>query len=73
MTTYRPSDRSTGWMALAAVASLLVASGCVGPADVVMYEPGVYKGSDDPLLAKLAEPEQIQKLENRFEQGQTDR
>lgn len=55
--------------ALALAAGL---SGCYESADVTMYEPGKYKGADDPLLAKLEDPEFRAELDQRFE-GQRDR
>jgi hypothetical protein len=48
-------------------------SGCYESPDVTLYEPGVYKGTVDPLLAKERSPEQQQRLRARFELGQTDR
>jgi hypothetical protein len=48
-------------------------SGCYESPDVTLYEPGVYKGRTDPLLAKERSPEQQQALRARFELGQTDR
>lgn len=55
------------------LALLIVFAGLTGctyeKRDVVGYEPGVYKGAHDPLLAK----QQNQELINRFKMVQTDR
>lgn len=58
-------------MALAIALGLLLPAlaGCYEePGDVVLHEPGVYKGPDDPLLGNVDEEE----LRQRFS-GQTDR
>jgi len=47
----------------------VAASGC----GVKVYEPGVYKGENDPLLAQHAKPEQKALLKERFTMGQADR
>ena len=54
--------------ALAAVLAV-AAAGC----GVTVYEPGVYKGPTDPLLAEHAKPEQKALLQERFTKGQADR
>jgi hypothetical protein len=60
-------------MAVLAVA-LLGLSGCYeDPGEVTMYDPGVYKGEEDPLLARSGTDELEAKLQNRFQAGQTDR
>lgn len=56
---------------LAALAAM--ATGCGRATDVTVYEPGVYKGADDPLLARQATPEHKALLKERFSAGQTDR
>ncbi|WP_440995796.1 hypothetical protein [Arhodomonas sp. SL1] len=48
-------------------------SGCYEDTDVTLYEPGQYKGSSDPLLAKLRDGELRERLNRRFEQVQKDR
>lgn len=53
--------------ALAVLAAL--AAGC----GVTVYEPGVYKGERDPLLAVHARPEQKALLQERFTKGQAER
>jgi len=53
------------------IAALIAVAGCGEP--VTVYEPGVYKGETDPLLAKQASPEQQARLQERFRTGQTDR
>lgn len=54
--------------ALAAAVAVVVA-GC----GVKVYEPGVYKGTKDPLVAEHAKPEQKEQLKERFTKGQADR
>lgn len=56
-----------------AVLSLGFAAGCTDKADVTLHEPGVYKGSSDPLLAKEKTAEHQEALEDRFLMGQSDR
>ena len=58
---------------LALVASVgLLVSGCGEATEVTVYEPGVYKGSSDPLLSKTGAEHQ-QAMQERFQRGQTDR
>ena len=40
---------------------------------VTVYEPGVYKGEKDPLLAMHAKPEHKAQLQERFTKGQAER
>ena len=47
--------------------------GCYEPVGVTLYEAGVYKGADDPLLDKLADGDLPQDLETRVRQVQVDR
>lgn len=48
-------------------------TGCYESAsDVTLYEPGVYKGSDDPLLNQAGSAEREDALRDRFG-GQRDR
>lgn len=64
--------RSLGWRAsgVAALAALVaLAAGC----GVTVYEPGVYKGEKDPLLASHARAEHKAALQERFNRGQADR
>jgi len=61
----------TQWHLLAGLVVLAALIGCSSePRSVTMHEPGVYKGSEDPLLAK--QPQQ-QILIDRFKLVQTDR
>jgi len=53
----------------AIVALVALVTGC----GVTVYEPGVYKGETDPLLAKLAQPELKAQLQERFTEGQAQR
>ncbi|MBA2408930.1 MAG: hypothetical protein H0V62_03830 [Gammaproteobacteria bacterium] len=49
-------------------------AGCYeAPTDVTNYEAGVYKGEQDPLLAKQREAEHLEALVQRFNMVQTDR
>ena len=58
-----------GSLALLAV----LATGCSRATDVTVYEPGVYKGSKDPLVKMHATAEHKALLQERFTKGQTDR
>jgi hypothetical protein len=55
------------------LAPALVMIGCYESSDVTIKEPGVYKGSIDPLLAKEKSQEQQDKLVARFKLVQMDR
>lgn len=41
--------------------------------EVTLHEPGVYKGSVDPIVEKQGSAEQQERLVQRFNQIQTDR
>lgn len=58
---------------LGVVGALIVLSGCYESPDVTVHEPGVYKGTRDPLIAKQRSPEQQQTLRERFSLVQPDR
>ena len=58
---------------VASVVLLGVLGTACGRMDVTVYEPGVYKGPKDPLVAAHATPEQKAALQARFTKGQTDR
>lgn len=59
---------------LAVIAMLAaLAAGCGRSREVNVYEPGVYKGAKDPLVAALASEDQKSRLRERFSTGQTDR
>jgi len=62
-------------LALAIVVGIasLGSAGCTQRSEVTLHEPGVYKGGDDPLLAKQRDPQQIEALKERLAKGQTDR
>lgn len=66
-------NRRLGPMIAMTVLSLGLAAGCADEIDVTLHEPGVYKGSPDPLLAKQKDPAQQEALRERFKQGQRDR
>jgi hypothetical protein len=54
--------------------ALLALGGCYEDAgDVTLYDPGVYKGEEDPLLTRSGTDELEATLQNRFQAGQTDR
>lgn len=57
---------------VAAVALTTLAS-CYESPNAKIYKPGVYKGSQDPLLAKQRDPQQQTALRERFDLGQRDR
>ena len=54
------------------VGNCLALSGCYESTSVTLYEPGEYKGKQDPLLEKLEDSELRQDLDQRFA-GQRDR
>jgi len=54
-------------------ACLLLLAGCYESPDVTVYEPGVYKGAKDPLLAQKEVADRQQVLKKRFSDGQMDR
>lgn len=54
-------------------AALIALAGCGDSVSFKVYEPGVYKGAADPLIAELAKPESKQRLQERFTEGQADR
>jgi len=54
-------------------AALTVLAALVAGCGVTVYEPGVYKGKADPLLAAHAKPEHKALLQERFTKGQADR
>lgn len=58
--------------AAGAIALAVSLTGCYEDPDVTVYDPGVYKGKEDPLLAKLEDPEFRAELDERFD-GQRDR
>ncbi len=62
-------------LALAMVVGItsLSSTGCTQRSEITWHEPGVYKGSDDPLLAKQQDPQHIEALKERFIMGQSDR
>jgi hypothetical protein len=47
--------------------------GCYESPDIAIHKPGVYKGKQDPLLAKERQPAQKKLLVERFNRVQTDR
>ena len=58
----------------ALLAALLLLSGCYRPPwEVTWHEPHVYKGKQDPLLAKMRGDELAERLRQRFRAVQTDR
>jgi hypothetical protein len=57
------------WRAAALAVLAALTAGC----GVTVYEPGVYKGAKDPLLAAHATPEHKALLQERFTKGQAER
>lgn len=53
--------------------SLLLLGSCYESPDIEIYEPGVYKGKEDPLREKLKQPGLQNELYQRLARGQTDR
>lgn len=47
--------------------------GCYETSTPTQYEPGVYKGSKDPLLDKLEQEEFRSRLDERFKTAAQDR
>lgn len=60
-------------MGMGGLVLLLALGGCYESPDATNYDPGVYKGKTDPLLAKQKREEQQKALEQRFRAVQTDR
>lgn len=58
---------------IAALLLPLLLGGCYESPDIEIYEPGVYKGGEDPLRDKLDQPELQSELYQRLQRGQTDR
>lgn len=57
----------------AALLALTSLTGCYESTSVTMHEPGVYKGSQDPLLAVEGSQDHQANLRKRFEEGQAPR
>lgn len=56
-----------GWLGwILAAGCILLLAGCYDEPGVTVYEPGVYKGSPDPLLGKLKSGDLHAQLEQRF-------
>jgi hypothetical protein len=53
--------------------TLLTMGACYESPNIAVHEPGKYKGTTDPLLAKERTPQQQETLRQRFDLGQTDR
>ena len=53
--------------------TLLTVGACYESPNIAVHEPGKYKGTTDPLLAKERTPQQQETLRQRFDLGQTDR
>lgn len=60
-------------VAILMILSLLMPGACYESPKIAVHEPGKYKGSTDPLLAKERTPQQQETLRQRFDLGQTDR
>ncbi len=55
-----------------AFALAVVLTGCYESPDAKFFEPGEYRGAEDPLLVMLEDPELREELNSRFD-GQRDR
>ena len=64
--------RNALWSLTVVVAACGVTA-CYESPEVTMYEPGVYKGSADPLLEDLRSRDAQQTLRERFDLVQRDR
>jgi len=51
----------------------VLGTACGRSVDVTVYEPGVYKGPKDPLVAMQATSDQKAALQARFTKSQADR
>ena len=60
-------------VAIVVTLGLLALGACYESPNIAVHEPGKYKGSTDPLLAKERTPQQQETLRQRFDLGQTDR
>lgn len=59
-------------LGLAGVFAVLI-SGCYEDITPTQYEPGVYKGGDDPLRSKLESGDLHEQLSERFQTTARDR
>ena len=55
------------------IANAFAMTGCYEDPSITLHEPGVYRGGNDPLLAKQASPEQQARLAERLQAGQGQR
>ena len=55
------------------IAISLIVVGCYDSTDVIVHEPGIYKGARDPLLAKQQSAHQQERLRDRVMLIQADR
>ncbi len=58
---------------LVAVILALTLAACYESPGATHYQPGVYKGSSDPLMEKERMPEQQKALRERFRMASADR
>ena len=72
--TIRSNDKGRRSLSMVLALAFLPLSltACAERADVTLHEPGVYKGGEDPLLAKQ-DSKYVETLQDRFAKGQTDR
>ncbi len=56
-----------------ALAAPLALAGCYEDVTPTQYDPGVYKGDNDPLVDKLESGDLREELDQRFETAATDR
>lgn len=65
--------RNTLALIVVGALGLGVLAGCYDEPGATVYEPGKYKGTNDPLLAKQRDAGHQKRLEERFTMVQTDR
>lgn len=65
-------SRGRAWPVLLAPA-LLALAGCYEESTPAYYQPGEYKGEEDPLLGKLEQGNLHEQLERRFDRAARDR
>jgi len=62
-----------GALTIAALASVVILSGCYESGDVTVHNPGEFKGMKDPLLDAKSTAEREEVLQKRFQLVQVDR
>lgn len=65
--------KRTAFLLAGAALMAMTLGGCYETNTPKQYEPGVYKGSKDPLLKKLEQGELRSRLDERFQTAAQDR